>query len=122
VAASSSAFARARRLTHPREYARVFSGADRSSDRYFTVLARLNGLAHARLGLAISRRVASRAVDRNRLRRLARESFRRLELSPLDYIVMAKKDAVGAENPMLRTSLDDHFGRLSRRAADVPHG
>jgi ribonuclease P protein component len=81
------------------------------------VLARLNELPEARLGLAISRRVAPRAVDRNRLRRLARESFRQLTLAPLDYVVMARKDALKAPNPTVRGSLDQHFVRLSERAA-----
>jgi ribonuclease P protein component len=95
----------------------VFSAAP--SDRFFTVLARLNQLSEARLGLAISRRVAPRAVDRNRLRRLARESFRQLALAPLDYIVMARQDAVGAANRTVRDSLDRHFVRLSERAAEA---
>ncbi|MGW8367918.1 MAG: ribonuclease P protein component [Gammaproteobacteria bacterium] len=115
--ASSSAFTRAQRLTKGHEFSRVFAGADRSSDRYFTVLAKLNGMTHARLGLAISRRVAARAVDRNRLRRLVRESFRHATVAALDYVVMAKKDAVGNDKPTLRGSLDGHFARLSRRAA-----
>lgn len=80
------------------------------------MLAKLNELSEARLGLAISRRVARRAVDRNRLRRLARESFRQLELAPLDFIVMAKREALAAENLQLRMSLDRHFTRLSERA------
>jgi ribonuclease P protein component len=99
------------------DYSRVFSGADRSADRFFTVLARLNGLPAARLGLAISRRVAPRAVDRNRLRRLARETFRQLELVPLDYVVMARKDAVTAPNPEIRSSLNRHFCQLSEQAS-----
>jgi ribonuclease P protein component len=122
VVASSSAFTRAQRLTRGQEYARVFAGADRSSDRYFTVLAKHNGMTHARLGLAISRRVAARAVDRNRLRRLARESFRQAILAPLDYVVMAKKEAVANDSATLRGSLDGHFARLSRRAASSGHG
>jgi ribonuclease P protein component len=97
----------------------VFGGADRSADRFFTVLARLNELTHARLGLAISRRSAPRAVDRNRIRRLARESFRQLELAPLDYVVMARHEAVSAEKSLLRSSLDRHFTRLSSRAGSV---
>lgn len=117
MAATSKAFTRAQRLITGVEYSRVFGGADRSTDRFFTVLGRLNELSRARLGLAVSRRVAPRAVDRNRLRRLARESFRQLELAPLDYVVMARREAVSAENPVLRSSLDRHFTRLSARAA-----
>jgi ribonuclease P protein component len=111
----STAFPRSHRLLAGAEYSRVFGGADRSSDRFFTVLARTGQQSTARLGLAVSRRVAPRAVDRNRLRRLAREAFRQLELAALDYVVMAKKDAVTSPNPTVRSSLDGHFLRLSKR-------
>lgn len=113
---SSKAFTRESRLTASRDYEKVFGKSDRSSDRYFTVLARANDVAHPRLGLAISRRVAPLAVDRNRLRRLAREAFRLSELAALDFVVMATKDALGAAKPELRSSLDRHFEKLSRRS------
>jgi ribonuclease P protein component len=114
VVALSTAFPRARRLLTSADFSRVFRRAARSADRYFTVLARTNDLNSARLGLAISRRAAPRAVDRNRVRRLARESFR--QLTPVDYVVMAKRDAVAAPKAAVRRSLDRHFTRLSERA------
>jgi ribonuclease P protein component len=39
-------------------------------------MARPNELGHARLGMIVSKRLFSRAVDRNRIRRLIRETFR----------------------------------------------
>lgn len=116
MAASGTAFTRASRLTSGPEFSRVFGGAERSADRFFTVLATRNEASRARLGLAISKRNAPRAVDRNRLKRQAREAFRQLSLAPLDFVVMARRDAVSAGNRALRTSLDRHFERLSRRA------
>lgn len=110
-------FPRARRLTSSAQFGRVFANPLRSSDRYFTLLARHNDGAGARLGLAISRRAAAKAVDRNRLKRLARESFRaQASLPALDYVVVAKAGAAGASNQPLRESLDRHFERLSRKA------
>jgi len=52
----------------------------------FTVLYKDNGEQEARLGLAISKKLCKLAVGRNRLKRVARESFRlhRAELSGLD--------------------------------------
>ena len=44
--------------------------------RYFTLYARPNGLSQARIGIIASRRVAPRAVDRNRMKRMVREMFR----------------------------------------------
>lgn len=76
----------------------------------------------ARLGLAVSKRAAKRAVDRSRLKRLARESFRREStLVGCDVVVIARPAAAGATNAELRASLGAHFERL--RALDsAPHG
>jgi ribonuclease P protein component len=64
---------------------------------------RPNDLDHPRMGLAISKRVSKRAVDRNRIKRLVRESFRRhrLELPPIDLMVMAREQAVNLPGPEL---------------------
>jgi len=59
------------------------------------------------MGLAISKRVSKRAVDRNRIKRLVRESFRRhrLELPPIDLMVMAREQAVNLPGPELLDEL-----------------
>ena len=44
--------------------------------RCFQVMGRPNELGHARLGMIVSKRLFARAVDRNRMRRLIRETFR----------------------------------------------
>ena len=77
------------------------------------MLARSNERDVARLGLTISRRVAKRAVDRNRLKRLARESFRAQRALPaFDFVVVAKPGAEQSDREALRASLDRHFERL----------
>jgi ribonuclease P protein component len=89
----------------------VFAARQAVSNRFFrihwaeTERSQRHG---ARIGLAIAKRVARRAVDRNRLRRLARETFRlrRDHLRPLDFIVLARPAALAAENRTLRQALD----------------
>jgi ribonuclease P protein component len=102
----------------------VFAEPARSSDRFFTVLARPNGGVQARLGLTVSRRAAKRAVDRNRIKRIARESFRhQAALPPWDFVVLARPGADRAERRQLRASLDRHFEQLSTAAgAASQHG
>jgi ribonuclease P protein component len=112
VAAGTSRFSADRRLKSGSEFDRVFASAERSSDRYFTILARLNDLGRPRLGLAISKRVAKRAVDRNRLKRLVREVFRtQTGLRAKDYVVLARAAAKEADRAVLRTSLVQLFTR-----------
>lgn len=81
------------------------------------MLARPNADRQVRLGLAIAKKCARRAVDRNRLKRLVRESFRtqRLSLSGLDLVVMCRRDAVAAENSQLMASLASHWARIRKQ-------
>jgi len=96
----------------------VFAEPARSTDRFFTVLARPSGRSAARLGLTVSRRAAKRAVDRNKLKRLARESFRhQTSLPPWDFVVLARAGADRALRGVLRASLDRHFEQLKAAAA-----
>lgn len=107
-------FPRQARLTEPRDFQRVFAGAKRLGDRYFTVLAAPNEAERPRLGLAVSRRNAPRAVDRNRLKRLVRESFRHAQahLKPLDIVVIPKPGAREASAEALTEALTQHWKRL----------
>jgi ribonuclease P protein component len=121
--ASGEGFRPHQRLHTAAEFGKVFAEPARSTDRFFTVLGRPTDRATARLGLTISRRAAKRAVDRNRLKRLARETFRVLRiLPPWDFVVLAKPGAHQADNPSLRASLDRHFARLSNIATAARHG
>ncbi len=100
-------FPRSVRLLSAADYSRVFKAPKKSSDAFFTVLARPANGDFARLGLAISKRNARRAVDRNRLKRLIREYFRlhQNELKVFDLVVMAKPPALKQSNERLRNSL-----------------
>jgi ribonuclease P protein component len=119
----TAGFSPDQRLHTPAEFGRVFAEPARSSDRYFTVLARPSGRSAARLGLTVSRRAAKRAVDRNKLKRLARESFRqRSALPPWDFVVLARAGADRADRRALRASLDRHFEQLTQAAAAGQHG
>jgi ribonuclease P protein component len=116
---SGACFPRRARMTGQQAFASVFAQPVKSSDRYFTVLARSNGLAYPRLGLAISRKVARSAVARNRIKRIVRESFRhrQSQLSGLDWVVMGRAGLTEQENAILLTSLQRHWQRLARPCA-----
>lgn len=110
-------FGRARRLLNGRDFQGVFDRSNRSADSYLTVLACGNGTRQSRLGLAIARRRVRRSVDRNRIKRVARESFRHHGhlLQGLDLVVMARSDAARQPTAVLHASLVNHWQNLNRR-------
>lgn len=83
------------------------------------MITRPNGIGHARLGLAVGIKAAGNAVQRNRIKRLARESFRHRqhELPPVDVVINARAAAGKTGNPELRASLQSHWDRIVRRCA-----
>lgn len=89
----------------------------KSADAFFTVLASTRRPpGPARLGLAIAKKQARRAVDRSRLKRIARETFRRhrAQLPDVDLVILARAAALGVGNPRLITSLERHFIRIGQ--------
>lgn len=98
-------FPRDCRLLTGGDFSRVFRARRTVADRYFRI-------HHAdsdrpRLGLAVSKRVDKRAVNRNRIRRIAREVFRvhRVDLPDRDLVVVARSAAAAGDNAALARSL-----------------
>ena len=93
-------FPRHLRLTEAVQYQRVFAGSSRFGNKYLTVLARENQLKHPRLGMAVSKKCAKRAVDRNRIKRIIRESFRANQtiLPAVDLVVMCRPAILNIDN------------------------
>ncbi|MDX2465076.1 MAG: ribonuclease P protein component [Porticoccus sp.] len=106
------------RLLSRGDFQLVFKGTEcRSSDNALTILARHNGLSHARLGLAISKRFIKTAVGRNRVKRLLRESFRQHQslLTGLDIVVVNRDAAHKTSNSELTKALKAHWRRVAKR-------
>ncbi len=110
---------RERRLTDKPQFDAVHRQGIRSSDAYFLVIARPNELGHARLGLAVGVRSAGNAVNRNRIKRVVRESFRlrQQELPPVDLVVNARPTAGKATNAEITASVVAHWSRIAARCA-----
>jgi ribonuclease P protein component len=72
-----------------------------------------------RLGIIASSRVAPRAVDRNRVKRMAREEFRvaRRRLGGLDVIVQLRRRP-GRETAAARAELGGLLEALAARVRD----
>jgi ribonuclease P protein component len=108
------------RLTEPGALAAIAS----SSADMMVTLSRTNKLARsfnmrvdtasiARLGISVSKKVSASAVERNRIRRAVRESFRRVraQLPPGDYALLAQRNAAGVSISALQESLSSLWRR-----------
>jgi ribonuclease P protein component len=102
------------RLRRAADFAALRHASGRFGGRCFSVRYRGNELGHARLGLAVSKRVSKRAVERNRIKRLLRESFRRMRprLPAVDLVVMAREQAAGLPGPELLAEIDALWQKL----------
>lgn len=112
-------FPKALRLLRPGDYAKVFNDVQvRVPDKHFLILATPNTLGHARLGLVFSKRNLKLAVQRNRIKRLVRESFRqRPDLPPMDIIVLGRQGLAVQTNPLINQSLQNIWHRFVRKSA-----
>ncbi|MCE5233834.1 MAG: ribonuclease P protein component [Mizugakiibacter sp.] len=121
---SQAGLPRGARLRRAADFAALRSAAGRLSSRYFQIRYGVGGAACARLGLAVSRRVSKRAVERNRIKRLVREAFRqaRAELPPLDLLVIARAEAVTQPGPVLLDDLARLWTRLKPLKPSEPTG
>ena len=119
----STAFPRSARVRASADYARVFEQARRTSDPLMS-LHWLPGDGAARLGLAVSRKVDTRAAGRNRIKRQLREHFRRLRatLPGGDYVIVARPPAAKADPGQLCATLERVLARAGALPASAPGG
>ena len=113
-------FPRRARLTEPDDYQRVFRGCRyRLNNRWMTLLARPNQLEYPRLGMAISRKVARKAVSRNRIKRVLRESFRHWQtrLGAVDIVILGRPGIAAQPNAVLETALEKTWKQLIEKCA-----
>lgn len=113
-------FSRSFRLTRAGEYQQVFKSNIRVSDDCFTLLVGKTEKTNPRLGFAVAKKQIKRAVDRNRLKRIMRESFRRhkQDLPKRDMVVMVRKKILGLTNLQIDLQLHKHWQSASKKCAN----
>ena len=112
-----------RRLRRKSDFEAAYARGRRFGNGFFAVTAIPNDIGGPRLGLAVSVKNAGSSVERNRLRRTIRESFRlhQHDLPAVDIVVSARgraRDATGAE---LRVSLLALWKKVTEQCATPLH-
>ncbi|WP_372964995.1 ribonuclease P protein component [Marinobacter sp.] len=114
-------FPKSNRLLKPSDYGKVFDDVQlKVPHRNFLILAAPNNLGHARIGLIFSKKNLRHAVQRNRIKRQVRETFRlQQDLPGLDIIVLGRQGLNNLENPEVRSSLNDIWRRVKKKYRQV---
>ena len=118
---SDFGFPKPLRLLNAAQYRAVFSGTQiRAAHPNLLILACRNDLGHPRLGLVMAKKHVRNASDRNRIKRIARETFRlrQHELPSVDAIVLARPGAGELDNAALTKLLAKLWRKLAKRAAE----
>lgn len=100
----------------------MFQHGRAQRDDLFTVISASSGQAAPRLGLAVSRKAARLAVQRNRIKRLVRQAFRTSahRLPPVDVVVIARPGIASRSNGEIQRSISMHWKRMAKRCAKLP--
>jgi ribonuclease P protein component len=117
-------YPRCARLTRRGEFDRAFESRQRFHARCFRVHVVPAPGDGARLGITLSRKVARRAHDRNRIKRLVRESFRlaRASLPALDLVLLAKPELREVDEAALRADLAAIWQRVRTLKVEAADG
>jgi ribonuclease P protein component len=107
-------------MRRPVEFKTAFAKGRRFNTEFFSVSVRPNELTWARLGMSVAARTMRRAVDRNRVRRLIRESFRVHQhgLPAVDIVVGTRPPLKAAERACIRTALDQLWKKIAVSCAN----
>jgi len=97
-------------------FSEIFSSPDKKhSTVNFLFLSKDNNLEHSRLGVAIRKKDIKLAVNRNRIKRKIKGSFRSkvLELQKKDYVVFVKRK-LSDKDKEINKDLDFLWGKFKK--------
>lgn len=113
-----ASYPRTCRLTRPSEFQRVFERGLHRRVQVQGLFARVreSSTHEPRLGFALSKRSLKHAVERNRVKRLVRESFRlyRTQLPTLDIVIITQSEVAQLNNAAILQQLVILWEQLSR--------
>ncbi len=88
---AADGYARRHRLCGQRDFAAVMRTRTGAAGSRLSVVVRPNDVGVSRLGMIVPKAMAARAVDRNYIRRVVREQFRRAGADGYDVIVRLRQ-------------------------------
>ena len=110
-------FKKTQRLLNTSDYKRVFdNNRVKVADSSLLILAKPADGSLSRLGLVVAKKNIPTAVQRNRIKRIVRETFRKHQFqTPLDIIFLARQGADGLSAEKLTANMQESWAKLSHR-------
>ncbi|MBU2711683.1 ribonuclease P protein component [Zooshikella harenae] len=108
------------RLLTSADYRHVFDHCSiKVPHKFLLMLAVPSKSEDSRLGVIVSKKIAKKAVQRNRIKRLFRESYRLThnKLPAIDIVILARPGLTELENEQIFRLLSKSWQRLNKRAA-----
>ena len=114
-ARNSLNFQEINRLLSKKDFKSVFAKPHKVSLKFFIALYHPNQRSYPRLGIILAKQHLKRAVDRNLVRRLLKESFRvhKEMLKGLDIIVLLRSECTPLDKKALRVDVDNLWQKLA---------
>ncbi|MBX2809093.1 MAG: ribonuclease P protein component [Cellvibrionaceae bacterium] len=120
----SFSFSKHQRLLVASDFSAVFDKPNyRISNKHCLLLAKNNADHNNRLGMIIAKKHSRLAVDRNRIKRLVRESFRHQQhnLPGIDAIVLARRGLDQLSNRELNTLFKTLWRKIEKKSRPAHH-
>lgn len=111
-------FSKSSRLLNAADFKAVFDDVEwKVSNKETLCLSRHNGLNYPRLGLVIAKKNIRQSVQRNRVKRIIRESFRLHQhlLPNIDMIILARLGLGELDNTQIHQEMSKMWSRLQKR-------
>jgi ribonuclease P protein component len=114
----SHSFKKTQRLLNASDFKEVFDrNRVKVANPSLLILAKPTQVQHSRLGLVIAKKNIPTAVQRNRIKRVVRETFRQQTFSiPLDIVFLARLGAKSLSTKQLSDLLNQAWMKLETRS------
>jgi len=115
-------FTRECRLLNSSDYGGVFDKAEYKVSCRFILILAIKHRNQPRLGLVVSKKNISKAVERNRVKRLIRESFRKnkSQIPNLDVVVLVRKGIDVLPNVVISNKMNSLWNDLCAKLTEQP--
>ena len=110
-------FPRELKLLKTDEFSSVFSFRKRIASSTLVLHYQPNQLGHPRMGLVVSKKIARLSVDRNYMRRVLRELFRKNKsnFKNIDFIIRPQKNFCAKNYNEIVQEFDMLVGKLNKK-------